>query len=761
MFRKYPSLFLLIFVVAGIFIADCWHPSSWLLFTICVFFALAGFIALCRSRLILACFMLGFSLGAVAAFHFSVKVYNLGPDHFSKIVNAGEKYLIYGRVVDWPDLKPERTEIKISLDSLVTNQVQKVTGSILLKISDTTTALQRGDRVEFSARIYPVREQVSSERFNYYRYLNLKGVFGVVYLTTANEVRLIRRGRLGFFALTDRLRETIKRCFYSNLSPLSAALATGFLIGETRDIPPGIYRMFRDSGTLHLLAVSGSNVALVVLFFVWFLRPFNIGRHKRYVILLAVIVVFTVLSYGEPSVVRASLMAVLVIGAVFFQRRFDLNNIIALTAFMIIMVEPAQLFDVGFQLSFVTAWGLIFITPVLSELFKPWHARRWYLWLVFPVMISLVAQLCSTPIVACYFGRIPIIGVIANLLIVPLVSLSVLGVMVLLVADLIFPILGQFVGSLVNVLLNLIVTLLQGLGGESIPIVATGNMFKGDWTVFLVLAVYGLLWIAVMAVRTNIFRKITLLYFLVFVNILLIYNTFTDEDRDWPKLTVSSVPGGAIALVQESEFLPGTLILTDMQARSYQIDEKILDPFLEESGLERLARVLVLTLDYNAIDDLLRTALKYRARYVYINQSLKASFADVISERFKGTRINFEIIEFGSPDNDTGRYGIFPERECIRLITAEKRVFFVNELNALPVNYNKDGKDNWLVVGRKLHPTISDLQELYRSGISRIICSKIEPYISDKDTIPQNHAEKIPSDYLFDISRQGFLRLPL
>jgi len=761
MFRKYPSLFLLFFVVVGIYFTDRWHPSSWLLLSVCVFFAVAGFVALRRGRLALAGFMLGLSLGAIAAFHLSVKVYNLEPGHLSKIVNAKEKYLIYGRVTDWPDLKPERTEIKISLDSLVTDKVQKVSGSILLKISDTTTALQRGDRVEFSGRIYPVMEQVSLEKFNYHRYLNLKGVFGVVYLPTVNDVRLIRRGRLGFYALTDRLRETVKRCFYRNLSPLSAALATGFLIGETRDIPPGIYRMFRDSGTLHLLAVSGSNVALVVLFFVWLLRPFNIDRRKRYVILLAVIVVFTVLSYGEPSVIRASLMAVLVIGAIFFQRRFDLNNIIALTAFIILSVDPAQLFDVGFQLSFVTAWGLIFITPVLSQLFKPWHARRWYRWLVFPVMISLVAQLCSTPIVACYFGRVPVIGVIANLLIVPLVSLGVLGVMVLLAADLIFPILGQFVGSLVNVLLDLIVTLLHGLGGESIPIVATGTLFTGDWTVFLVLAVYGLLWTAVMAVRKNIFRKITLIYALVFVNSLLIYNTLSNEDRVWPRLTVTTVPGGAAALVQESEFLPGTLIITDLKARSYKVDEKILIPFLEKTGLEKLDRVLVLTLDYHAIDDLLRTAQEYRARYVYINQSLKASFADVISERFNETRVDFEIIEFGSPDDDSGRVGIYPGREGIRLITADKRVFFVNELDQLPVDYNNDGKDNWLVIGRKWRPTISDLRELYRSGFGRIICSKFEQLISDQDTNPQNLSEKYPVDYLYDISRRGSLRLHL
>jgi len=191
------------------------------------------------------------------------------------------------------------------------------------------------------------------------------------------------------------------------LGPVQFALASGFLIGETRDIPTEIYAMFRDSGTLHLLAVSGANVALVIVFFVWAMRPFSLGPGKRSVILLIVIAVFTGVSYGDPSVMRASIMAALVIGARMLGRPFDLNNIIATAALMILLISPAQLFEVGFQLSFVTAWGLVLVVPRVAAKLQTYHERIWYRWLALPLVVAFVAQVFSAPLIAFYFQRIP------------------------------------------------------------------------------------------------------------------------------------------------------------------------------------------------------------------------------------------------------------------------------------------------------------------------------------------------------------------
>ena len=126
------------------------------------------------------------------------------------------------------------------------------------------------------------------------------------FLPTLLSVQVDKRPAVGLLAAVDEVRTWIRSAMEEHLSPTGSALARGFLIGETRDIPPDIYGMFRDSGTLHVLAVSGSNVALVLLFFIWVLRPFWLKPSTRAIILLVVIALFAGLSYGDPSVIRAS-----------------------------------------------------------------------------------------------------------------------------------------------------------------------------------------------------------------------------------------------------------------------------------------------------------------------------------------------------------------------------------------------------------------------------------------------------------------------
>ncbi|MDH4156400.1 MAG: ComEC family competence protein, partial [candidate division Zixibacteria bacterium] len=378
--------------------ADQTHWSSWTFLLPALFFALTGLLSFARQGQSRAALLLALSMLFFSAFHFAIKAYDTGPHHVSNFTDPGVRYHIFGRVSDWPVLKSNRTEIKVRVDSLVCDRSIPVNGSVLLKVTDTTTALQRGDRLEFYGRIYPLPDRRQPGSFDYGRFLKLRGVFGLVYMPNLLDLRVDKGNRYGASNLTDRLRQLVSGSFQRNLSPTAAALAAGFLIGETRDIPAEIYTMFRDSGTLHLLAVSGSNVAIVLLFFVYIMRPLSLSRLKRSIALLAVVGLFTLLSYGEPSVVRASIMASLVILAKLLERRFDLNNIIAATALIILLFEPTQLFNIGFQLSFVTAWGLIFVTPQVHRRFHAYHTRRWYRFIVFPVMISFIAQICSAPL---------------------------------------------------------------------------------------------------------------------------------------------------------------------------------------------------------------------------------------------------------------------------------------------------------------------------------------------------------------------------
>ncbi|MCK4302203.1 MAG: ComEC family competence protein [candidate division Zixibacteria bacterium] len=752
MTRKYPSVFLLAFVVPGIALADCSRLPSEYFLLLALVSCLAGFAALQRHCGV-AALMLGLSFGSISGFHYAIEHYDMGPSHLENLLDDGHVYQIYGQVSDWPELTRSGTEIKVRLDSLSSDVTRSAQGSILLKVSDSSTALQRGDRLKFKGRIYSVKGNRWPSGFDYRRYLNLKGVFGITYLPTLNSVRLDTKGRSTLHGLVDRLRSAMTASFRRNVSPVGAALASGFLIGEIRHIPPDVYQWFRDSGTLHLLAVSGSNVALVILFVIVIVRPFSLSRRYRAAILCAVVFIFTLLSYGEPSVVRASIMAVLVIAAGLVGRRYDLNQIIGLTALIILLWDPAQLYDVGFQLSFATAWGLILAVPRVGRFFEAHRRRTWYRWLVFPLIVTTVAQICSAPLIALYFQRIPVISLLANLVIVPLVSVAVVGSLVLLLADLVLPVAGAFVGSLLNYLFNAVLFALEQFGGEGIHVYQTGNL-----PVTATIAAYLFLVLLIFALTTKALRRALVLLVLVSVNALLLTHLLLGgNERDRTRLHVFSVPGGLASVISRPEAREGDLLITSLVGRQYPVDERILAPALRKIGVDRIGAFIVQWAEYSAIDDLLRLARDYGAVRVHVATGIRNSFMDV--NNFQGILADsVDIVGFAPSDDNTliESGGYHAGTGCLRAEVGPVTVLWTGEPAAGLLRRASARQQTVLVVDRPFRPCQSDFAELAEAGCSAIICSEIEqcprPDDSKATGSPDDSARP---DFVIDLTRVG------
>jgi len=223
------------------------------------------------------------------------------------------------------------------------------------------------------------------------------------------------------------LRGYILDLFRKQIRGSERYLIAGFLIGETRFIPRQIYERFKDTGTLHLLAVSGSNVALVTGTVMLLFRLAGLPRRLLFALSLVVIVIFCQLSFNQPSVIRASLMIGLVLVGKIVYRKGSLVNIVAVAALLILLYDPLMLFDIGFQLSFVAAFSLVYFLKHML----PRHRRRsrWKRWVLdyglMIVLSSIVVQMMVAPILAHYFGRIPLITFLSNLVVIPVSSVAV------------------------------------------------------------------------------------------------------------------------------------------------------------------------------------------------------------------------------------------------------------------------------------------------------------------------------------------------
>jgi len=377
---------------------------------------------------------------ALGAFRYAAQTKILPADHVSHYLDPAREVEIFGRVVDVPDRRLYATNLVIDLGYLKEDGRKMLTsGRVLARVSDTTKRFSYGDFLRFSGRLEKPHVARNPGGFDYRRHLLNRGIYGVVRVAKNRRVRVYPdpRGAVFYNRLIIPLREYILAKFREYVPGVSGTLLAGYLIGETREMPDWLYQAYRRSGTLHLLAVSGSNVWLVLGLFWLAFRRLRLPRAIQTVLLLLILLVFCFITRNEPSVIRAGLMATLVLLGRLFYRRLDLLNIVGVSAVIILLFSPRHLFFAGFQLSYAAVLGILVIVPRILQLFPRLGHSRSGRWLLGLAGSSIAATTATAPVLAVHFGTIPVISVVANLVMVPLaVLVTNCAVVLVLLGDL-------------------------------------------------------------------------------------------------------------------------------------------------------------------------------------------------------------------------------------------------------------------------------------------------------------------------------------
>ncbi len=209
----------------------------------------------------------------------------------------------------------------------------------------------------------------------------------------------------------ERVRRRSVAAMEAALPPASAALLSGLLLGERRALPAEIDEAFRRAGVTHVLAVSGFNVALVASAVFVLVRLIGCGRRAAAGSAIVVVLGFGAVVGPQASVLRAVVMAVLVLAAFLIDRDTEVVNSLAAAALLILAVRPNDLLEPGFQLSFAATAGIV-LAP---------HPRRRVL---AALAVSAAAQAAVLPITLWHFHQVSIVALVANLAVVPLAALA-------------------------------------------------------------------------------------------------------------------------------------------------------------------------------------------------------------------------------------------------------------------------------------------------------------------------------------------------
>jgi competence protein ComEC len=211
--------------------------------------------------------------------------------------------------------------------------------------------------------------------------------------------------------VASRLRGALRTGAERVMDPASAALYTGLVIGDDARQPPSMVAAFRTSGLSHLTAVSGQNVAFVLMAAGPLLRRLRPGA--RWAVTLVLVAWFATLTRLEPSVLRAGLMACIAATAHVLGRPQAAVRVLAIAVVIAVLLDPLLVWSVGFWLSVGATAGTVVVAPALA------HRLRGPRWLALPLAVTLGAQVGVIVPSVLVFGRFPVIAVLANVLAVP------------------------------------------------------------------------------------------------------------------------------------------------------------------------------------------------------------------------------------------------------------------------------------------------------------------------------------------------------
>ncbi len=375
----------------------------------------ATFLALRRERAA-AVAVLG-AVGAAGALHAGA---HTRPAHHVALMRLPTTARIEGHLVAEPlRLQPDRARVLVHAGSVTQAGVRRAaTGLVQLTVYGNLSPLPtEGQRVAVDARLASPRSFRNPGGVDYASHLARQGI-GVVGSGRSDRLTIISATAPPWSA---RVRRWAQDQIRSALPAVSAALLAGLLLGDRTDLPLALDEAFRLAGVYHILAVSGFNVALLTSGVFAVLALASIPRRVGAAIAIGAAIGFALVVGGGASVLRATVMAVLVLAAIVLGREASLLNSVALAGVVSLISRPGDLAEPGFQLSFAATLGIIvFAAPVRSVLV----ARRWPRPLAEAVGVSLAAQLSITPILLYHFNQLSLIAVAANLVAVPLAAVA-------------------------------------------------------------------------------------------------------------------------------------------------------------------------------------------------------------------------------------------------------------------------------------------------------------------------------------------------
>ncbi len=428
--KKQPLLILLLCFILGILFQEFFAQTKFAVFLFLIFSGLLLGLIFLRNAFFqnIKYFLLGFFFFSIGIFVHSLNSEKPG------LPNFGEKENVVFQLVR--KLNSNQKNRKYVVEILAVGGLEDkkdFPASAVLSIPKDVEALDFKHYYDADVYIHQPEETKNDFQFDYKKYLARQDVYFQAYLP--NDILKTEKPSVSFAGKIKQKRlDILDKINDSSLSPKIQEFLKGIILADRTEMDGQTVKDFNQTGLTHLLAISGSHMVIIFWIVLSIFNQIIPVKFRKGSIILSVLFIWTFaifIDYGS-SVMRSCLMISCYYVMILLQRKPDLLHALALSAFILLIFDSQQLFDIGFQLSYLAVLGIWWLTNPIKNLFKKPKSKAENFFYEISAM-TFAAQIATLPLSLYYFHQFSFISIIANLLIIPLSELIIVSSLLIVV----------------------------------------------------------------------------------------------------------------------------------------------------------------------------------------------------------------------------------------------------------------------------------------------------------------------------------------
>ena len=660
--KKYPAIFTLIPIIVGVLLAHFLkfnlfsENSSYLILLIILL--LADVLIYLRlqpeflnQKLFVFYTILIMLLGMV---RYGQKLSDSSNEELKSILGdmTERNVFLFGSVIEKPEFNNDYVRMLVSSDSIVTDKNVYHSGiRILCRIyrnkysEQVNKAITYGDAVSIKGKLQELPHKRNPGEFDYGEYLKIHGISAVFTTYGFDKISMTENTHPDFYKtniiypVKSYSTEIIDKLISGN----EGEFLKGIVLGERSGITSRAKEDFVNAGVAHIIAVSGLNVAYVLICVSLLLTFIPVKYEYKVFILILLLVFYMNLTGNVSSIVRAVIMASVFLLSRLLERKPNSYSIISFSALIILIIDPQQLFDTGFILSFSAVLSIVYFYPKLEKLISRFkfysnldegnYFHKALKLIITYLFVTLSAQIGILPFTAIMFEKISIVSLFTNLIVIPLSNVALaIGFLVILTSLVSFWLAGIFAAT-ASAVLYFLLWFINYFAGFGFSFIETYS-FDLVMFVFYYLLLFTLFGINKLNYKAKLIISVLLISDLYLVDSLL----YRNENVGITYLDVGNSNSSLISVGNKYNFL----VNAGTSGINYNSSERTVIPYLKRQRINKIDLLLLTDLDFNEFRNLVYFTVNFPVTKMILPAYYKSLFEnDFVRRVFKKTEVEF------------------------------------------------------------------------------------------------------------------------